>query len=97
MIQAIGHFHPHQVHGGLQRECVESVLPFGFHQPLAVSLMPAVAKCHRVTDLHFFAAVGKMNVVSPVNVVVVLVVVDIGVAMVVLLLWLLLLLIPASY
>ena len=47
--------------------------------------------------LTFFAAVGKMNVVSPGNVVVVLVVVDIGVAMVVLLLWLLLLLIPASY
>ena len=47
--------------------------------------------------LTFSAAVGKMNVVSPVNVVVVFVVVDIGVAMVVLLLWLLLLLIPASY
>ena len=47
--------------------------------------------------LTFFAAVGKMNFVSPVNVIVVFVVVDIGVAMVVLLLWLLLLLIPASY
>ena len=47
--------------------------------------------------LTFFAAVGKMNFVFPVNVDVVFVVVDIGVAMVVLLLWLLLLLIPASY
>ena len=47
-------------------------------------MLPAVAsKCHRVPDLPFFAAVGKMNVVSPGNVVVVLVVVDIGVATIV--------------